>query len=607
MAPVWIILWILGFIIILKDRKTESTKWLSLVLFVTGSGAFSVVLKENILIFLIEHYKISQEIESWINNLAAILSTFVHTIGVYCILVYGLTYANLIPKDKKKIIHSILLIPPILSIILLPIKDNDLATPNELILYFRQLSVWAVPYTLGSSILLLYSYLKEKSYIMKRYKLLTLLVVAPGFIYVAMSNFLLRALGVENNWRYFNILIPLEFIGFLYFAKEYGVLGVRLKFEKYKFAFEKILEFVSDSFVALDERLNIIEINKVFYENFITKNLKFNSFYDMIDCSNISDYKDSLIKIINESKHNSNGFIEIIISRESKEKYFQVQANPVIIKNEYFGTVLVFKDITVYKKNLELIKQNQMQLIEKERLLTLSHLMSGVAHNMKTPLMSSSGGIHIMKRDIDKIYEYIQSNCNDISNIPVLMDEINDWYNKTKEYLIYMSDVINTLKGQVEKVNEVSKGKFTIKELIDKISILMSYEFIKSKCVFEKEINIDNKEEVKGEINSLLQVLNNLLINAIEASAEGSTVILGGYKEDKKVVFYVKNFGKGIPDEVQSSIFNKMITTKGKNGTGLGLYISKSIIKGRFLGEIYFETDDKETTFFVKIPLVEEV
>jgi nitrogen-specific signal transduction histidine kinase len=72
------------------------------------------------------------------------------------------------------------------------------------------------------------------------------------------------------------------------------------------------------------------------------------------------------------------------------------------------------------------------------------------------------------------------------------------------------------------------------------------------------------------------------------------------------VIFYIRNLGQKIPKEIQKKIFNKMVTTKGKNGTGLGLYISKSIIKVRFNGEIYFETNDKETTFFVEIPLIKE-
>lgn len=67
--------------------------------------------------------------------------------------------------------------------------------------------------------------------------------------------------------------------------------------------------------------------------------------------------------------------MEIFIKSKGEVKYFQVQANPIILNSEYLGTVLVFKDITVYKKNLELIKQNQFQLIEKERLLSLSQLI----------------------------------------------------------------------------------------------------------------------------------------------------------------------------------------------------------------------------------------
>ena len=169
-----------------------------------------------------------------------------------------------------------------------------------------------------------------------------------------------------------------------------------------------------------------------------------------------------------------------------------------------------------------------------------------------------------------------------------------------------MSDVITAVKGQVTEHNETAEECFSIQELEEKVTLLMAFEIKKSKCAFVKEINIDSLQQINGDVNSLVQVLNNLITNAIEASKSGNTVTFGAYKIDCNVIFLVRNLGQKIPEEIQEKIFNKMITTKGKNGTGLGLYISKSIIKVRFNGEVYFETNDKETTFFVRIPLAEE-
>jgi len=168
-----------------------------------------------------------------------------------------------------------------------------------------------------------------------------------------------------------------------------------------------------------------------------------------------------------------------------------------------------------------------------------------------------------------------------------------------------MSDVITTVKGQVTEYSEIPENSFSLKEIIDKITLLMAFEFKKNECVFLKKVNIDLTQKINGEVNSLVQVLNILITNAIEASSKGSTIILGVFKEGDMAIFYVNNFGAKMPAEIQSKIFNKMVTTKGKSGTGIGLYISKSIIKGRFNGEIYFNTNDKETIFFVKIPLIE--
>ena len=375
MALVWILLWMWAFIIVIKDYKTESTLWLSALLFFTGLGAFSVVFVETIMNYLIVQYGISQVTISLMHSIDATIMAIVYSMVPYCMLLYGISFIEISNKNKKKIIYAILLIPPVLNFILLPIKSSYLKTPKELMLYFRQLAIWTLPYMVGVIFFLVYSYFKEKYYMMKKYKLLTIIIVVPCFSYTILSNLILRAFGLENNWRYFAILIPVQFIGFLYFSFKYGILGVRLKFHRHKFAFENIIEFVSDSIITLDENLDVIEFNKEFKKNFMLDNKKFKDFNETISSSKITEYKDSLINIINDSKINNIKAMEILIKNNVEIKYFEAQANPIILNCEYLGTVLVFKDITVYKKNLELIKQNQFQLIEKERLLSLSQLI----------------------------------------------------------------------------------------------------------------------------------------------------------------------------------------------------------------------------------------
>ena len=61
----------------------------------------------------------------------------------------------------------------------------------------------------------------------------------------------------------------------------------------------------------------------------------------------------------------------------------------------------------------------------------------------------------------------------------------------------------------------------------------------------------------------------------------------------------IRDYGKGMPDEVKNRLFKEMVTTKGKNGTGLGLYMSYSTIKGRFLGNMEFVSEENTGTMFV--------
>lgn len=598
-------LFLIAVTIIIKDYKTESTKWIAALCFFSGLGSLSVVFEDTIAVYL-KTQGASQETLKLVIYISIILSNIAHYLAPYAALMYGLSYANIVKKNKK-IIYIVLLIPSIMCFMIFPIVNNSLKTPNELELYYKQLSVWCVPYILGGAFLIIYSYLKEKSYLTKKYKLINASIVAPFLVYTAVANYALRSFGIDEIWRVYPILFSVQFTGFIYFAYKYGIFGVRLKFHKYMFVFEDVLQLVSDSVLVLDDNLNIIEVNKAFIKNFLIEYRKYDSFYDIINFSKLTECKNGLIDLINKSKDNNNvNIIEIIIENNSEEKNFEVQTNPIILNHEYFGIVLLFKDITLYKKNLELFKQNQFEMIEKERLLSLNQLIGGIAHNLKTPLLSSSGGIQIIKKDTSKIYEYIQTEYTDFEYVTKLMNEINDWQNRISEYLIYMSDVITTVKGQVKEFEQSDEENFSIEEFIKKIKLFMSFEFKKNNCILVEKIDIGYDEVIKGNINSLLQVFNILLTNAIEASEqnEDRIITLGANKKNNEIILFVRDLGKEIPTKVQNDIFKRMVTTKGNKGTGLGLYISKAIITGRFNGEIYFETNDKETTFYVKIPLI---
>ena len=73
-----------------------------------------------------------------------------------------------------------------------------------------------------------------------------------------------------------------------------------------------------------------------------------------------------------------------------------------------------------------------------------------------------------------------------------------------------------------------------------------------------------------------------------------------------KLELIVRDYGPGLPKVVQENLFKKMITTKGKSGTGLGLFMSYSNIKAHFHGDMRFVTKEgKGTSFIITLPFAD--
>lgn len=280
---------------------------------------------------------------------------------------------------------------------------------------------------------------------------------------------------------------------------------------------------------------------------------------------------------------------------------------PVISNDEIGDLIQAFNAIQqLNTKQLQTIQDNQEMMIEKERLATLGQMIGGIAHNLKTPIFSISGATEGIQDLIKEYKESITDPSVTVEDHLSIAKDMEDWIDKIKKYTSYMSDVITAVRGQAVAFAERTDESFTIEELVKNVLILMKHELQKSLTTLNTNIQIDQNFEIKGNINSLVQVINNLISNAIQAytNEQNKIIDFSIFKDRDKIIFSVKDYGCGMNEEVQRKLFKEMITTKGKNGTGLGLFMSYSNIKAQFNGEIKFTSvEGNGTTFNIIIPI----
>ena len=259
-----------------------------------------------------------------------------------------------------------------------------------------------------------------------------------------------------------------------------------------------------------------------------------------------------------------------------------------------------------YNEIEELTKNNQDMLIEKERLASLGQMIGGIAHNLKTPIFSISGGLEGLSDLIKEFDSSIEDPTVNDKDMHDIANDMEDWIIKLKEHVSYMSDVITAVKGQAVALSENNSDTFNIDELFKYVDILMKHELKNSLTDLNIENDVDNSVNIVGNINGLVQVINNIISNSIEAYTDEKNKIINlkASLSENKIIISIQDFGPGLDDEVKEKLFKEMITTKGKNGTGLGLFMSYSNIKAHYNGDLYFEsTKGKGSTFYIEIPI----
>ncbi|TYQ15156.1 UNVERIFIED_CONTAM: Signal transduction histidine kinase [Acetivibrio alkalicellulosi] len=263
--------------------------------------------------------------------------------------------------------------------------------------------------------------------------------------------------------------------------------------------------------------------------------------------------------------------------------------------------IIMIKDKTTFG----ISKYTKEVVIERERLAELGKLTAGAAHSLKTPVMSISGSLEALDELVDEYNRSIGDNEVTEKDHMEIAKEMKDWISKAKPYCSYMSQTITAVKGQASKKNNAKSEIFTIEDMIERVEILLDYEIRKHYCNMNINIKLDKNTQIKGEINDLVQVMNNIISNAIEAydGSSGNIDVIIDSKDDR-VEIQIKDYGKGIPDKIRKKLLKNIVTTKGKKGTGIGIYLSYYTIKKKFRGTMWIESQEgKGTSVYIRIPV----
>lgn len=244
------------------------------------------------------------------------------------------------------------------------------------------------------------------------------------------------------------------------------------------------------------------------------------------------------------------------------------------------GTFIIYSFISLLIKNGEKLFMYHLSLKDLEKEKQVRNSLFKISHEIKNPLAVCKGYFDML--DIN--------NSEQVTNyLPIIKDEID-------HALVILQDFLSMTKVKVDK------DDMDINMLVEEVADSFKPIF-KNKRINTKVNLLDEDVYIQGDYNRLKQVLINILKNSVEAiDKENGSISINTAMENNNFEIIIKDNGNGMSNEVISHLAEPFYTTK-RNGTGLGIALSKEILKQHGANLEYYSNINIGTTALIKIPI----
>lgn len=225
---------------------------------------------------------------------------------------------------------------------------------------------------------------------------------------------------------------------------------------------------------------------------------------------------------------------------------------------------------------------SRMEREKSERLSAIGRLLSGVMHDMRTPLTVISGYVQLMAMAGDP--------------------------NVRNDHVRLILKQFDAISAMQRELLEFARGERSI--LVRKVYLTKFFGDLEKQLALELEgrpvslvVELDDRGTARFDEAKVTRVVHNLVRNAVEAMeplGEGQ-VVVRAFRKGTDFVLSVADTGRGIPEPVRERLFQSFVTSGKQGGTGLGLAIVKKIVD-EHSGSISVDSSDKGTTFTIVFP-----
>lgn len=267
--------------------------------------------------------------------------------------------------------------------------------------------------------------------------------------------------------------------------------------------------------------------------------------------------------------------------------------------NQQASILKLNAELEDYKNNLEIkVVEETSKRVEQEKLLMQSSKMAEMGSMLGAIIHQWKQPITIINMLTDIISQDIKTNNLDLTTLEKDVGTI-------KHRVLLLSSTIDDFKNFFKPDKEIKE--FVVKDLIQNVLRVIEHQILK----YSTTIQIDENSTVTlfGFENELKHVILNIINNALEACNEKSAktglqpnIKIDIRENEKDSIIEIADNGGGIPPHIMEKLFTPYTTSKGEDGTGIGLTLAKTIIEDHHKGELKAHNNEFGAVFTITIP-----